>query len=133
MRTTDPVGTALASIAAGATTGAAAIALGTLVVRLTQERGTSAPPEDGAAFLGASLFLGIVLAAATGWQLTRAVDDLWRRGVTAAIAVFGASLLAIVAMPVDTVAGWRGLVAYVLVLAAGAVASARTARRNAAR
>jgi hypothetical protein len=133
VRTTDPVGTALASIAAGATTGAAAIALGTLMVRMTQQAGASDAPETAAAVLSASLIIGITLAAGTGWMLTAAVEDLWRRGVTAAVSVLGASLLAVVTLPLDALVGQPALLVYASLLAVGAVIATRAARRNAAK
>ena len=133
MATTDPVGTALASIAAGSTTGAAAIALGALFVRHGQQQGASTPdPATGATVLLGGVFLGVVLAAGTGWALTRAIDDVWRRGVTAAISVFGAVLLSLLALPADMAAGRVGILMYVVALVVASFVAHHTARRNAA-
>ncbi|MDH4044577.1 MAG: hypothetical protein OEW06_08975, partial [Gemmatimonadota bacterium] len=94
----DLVGVALGSIAAGATGGAAAVALGlvTLRHRLTN-------------LLPLLLFAGIVVAVSVAWTLARPIADWWRRGVTAAIAVFAAMLLTAVTAPVDMAAGTIGV------------------------
>ena len=113
----DPVGTALFSIGAGASTGAALMTGGVATLRYLQAAGE---PDPALAFgiITASALCGIVAAAASGWLHTRRIDDRWRRGVTGAVSVFGAVLLAIVATPVDTLAGPTGLVIYVAALVA---------------
>jgi hypothetical protein len=132
VRTTDPVGTALASIAASSTTGAAAITLGALIVRHLQAPGPDAlPPETGGTVVLVSAFVGIVAAAGTGWVLTGAIDDRWRRGVTAAVSVFGAVLASTVALPIDTLLGRNGLFGYFALLVLAAVYAHAVAHRNA--
>lgn len=111
MATNDPVGTALAAIGAGATTGATIFTGGVLALRVLQAGG-EAPPEQTAPLLTATMFAGIVAAAGSGWITTRAIGDLWRRGVTAAVSVFGAVLLAVAATMADQIAGVVGVSAY---------------------
>lgn len=126
----DPVGTALASIAAGATTGAAIITAGAIVLRTAQARSAAVLSLDtGFAILSATLILGIVAATASGWLLARTITDTWRRGVIAALSVFGASLLALVAAAADLLAGRVGLAAYGTTLVAATIYARTMARR----
>ncbi len=126
----DPVGLALASIGAGAFTGAAAITAGLIVVRSAFT--ATGPTGPGGTVLSTALFLGIVAAAAIGWLLTRSIDDVFRRGVTAVIAAFGGLLLAGLAVPADLVGRVAGLVAYFGLLVAADLWAIRRARRAAA-
>lgn len=127
--TRDPVGLALAALAAGAATGAAVITAGLLLLRSA----FGAPPVDAAAHvvIPASLFLGIVAAAAAGWLLARAIPDFFYRGLTTALSVFGALLLAALAAPADMLGRRLGLALYlVLLVTLGTLAGRRA--RNAA-
>lgn len=130
MRTQDPVGTALASIGAGATAGAACMTAGVLILRLLQRGDPDAlSPDTGGLILSISVSAGLLAAIAAGWSLTRAIDDLWRRGVTAGMAVFGTVLLTLPAAPLDAVLGVGGLATYLVVLVAAMLYLTRTARR----
>ena len=100
-------------------------------MRWTQEAGAPEAPQTAAIVLTTSLLVGVVLAAGTGWMLTAAVENYWRRGVTAAVSVLGASLLAVVALPLDAFLGPAGLFVYVAVLVVAAVVATLTAVRNA--
>lgn len=115
--TSDPVGRALFSIGAGATTGAVLMTGGVGLVRYLQAGGQPSPDLAFGIFTGSALG-GVAVAAASGWVHTRRIDDRWRRGVTAAVSVFGAVLLATVAIPVDLLAGGAGLGIYVVALVA---------------
>ncbi len=130
MTTTDPVGTAVASLGAGATTGAAVITGGMVALRIMQGRGVDlADAGSAAALVGSSLFLGLASAAGTGWIRSRPIPDVWRRGVVAALSVFGAALLSLVCIPVDVGLGPSGLLGYLLVLATAATITTQAARR----
>jgi hypothetical protein len=131
--TTDPVGTALAAIGAGATTGAVALTGGVLALRILQGQPAGIADDTAATLLTVSLAAGLVAAVATGWARTAAIDDYWRRGVTAAIAVLAMALLAVAATAVDQFAGPVGLGGYLLLLVAASIVTHRTARRNAGR
>lgn len=115
----DLVGVALGSIACGATGGAAAVALGLVSVR--------AQLSD---LLPLLLFAGIVVAASLAWALARPIADWWRRGVTAAIAVFAAMLLTAVTAPVDMVAGTTGVLGFATAMIGAAALAGRYARRS---
>jgi hypothetical protein len=119
----DRIGIALGALAAGAAAGAAVTLLG-----LAMFRTNLADARDS---LPLVLFAGIVSAATLGWSLSRAIADTWRRGVTAALAVFGALMLAALAAPADMIAGRAGLMGYAGVLAALAVLAVRYNRRQA--
>lgn len=112
----DPVGLAVASIGAGAAAGAALIAAGAALLRVLQ-RGAAGPVADAAfAILGISLFCGIAAAVIVGWLTARAIRESWRRGVIAALSVFGAFPLAMLAAPADLAGGPAGLGAYLVAL-----------------
>ncbi len=134
MGTNDPVGTAIWSIGAGATSGAVVMTAGVLLVRLLQ----GGDPQNlatqlGTGILGSSVFLGLAVAVATGWLSTRAIPDPWRRGVTAALCVFGAVLLAVLATAADMIAGAGALGVYTGVLCFAAGVAHRGARQAARR
>jgi hypothetical protein len=131
--TADPVGTAIASIGAGAAVGTACTTAGVLALRLLQSGDAAALPADvGGMILSVAVSVGLFAAVLTGWLSSRAIDDTWRRGVTAALAVFGTVLLSVLATPVDLVAGPIGLAAYLVIVIALAVRFLRAARRAAA-
>jgi hypothetical protein len=128
--TSDPVGTALASLGAAATTGAAIITGGTLVRSVQATTPSTVESQTtGFAILWATLVAGIAAAALTGWYLTAALSDAWRRAVVAILSIFGASLLAGLAMPAHMMGGRPALAVYVVALAAAAVYGSRSARR----
>lgn len=118
----DLVGVALGSIASGATGGAATVALGLVVLR----------PNLGS-ILPLLLFAGIVVAATIAWTLAQPIADWWRRGVTAALAVFAAMLLTAVTAPTDMLAGRLGVVGFAALMLGVAVAAARYVKRSRAR
>ncbi len=127
----DPVVRALGGLATGAATGAAVITTGLLVLR-TVQRGRVAETQDTAfVILGASVLLGLIAAAASGWLLSGGIEEAWRRGVTATLAVFGMLMLSLVAVPADLLAGRAGLVGYLVLLSAGGAWSLVHARRAA--
>ena len=132
MPTTDPVGTAVGSIGAGATSGAVLMTGGVFVLRLMQAGDpASVSPDVGGAILSVAVSTGLLAAVAVAWLRSRSIDDVWRRGVTAAVAVFGTVILSVLAAPVDSVAGTAGLGAYLAVLLIATFATHRAARRAA--
>ncbi len=124
-RLPDPLGVAMGGIGAGAGLGAAVITAALVVLRRTL---STAPPW----VLPLVLFLGIASAGTAGWRLARSITDAWRHGVTAALGVFAALMLAAVAAPIDALAGRVGLLAYLIFLGLLAAYGARTAKRAAA-
>lgn len=127
----DPVLRALAGLATGAAAGAAVITGGLVVLRTVQQGGGAETQDPGSLVLSAAVFLGLVVAAASGWLLSRGIEELWRRGVTATLAVFGALMLALLGVPADWMGGRGGLLAYLTVLLAGALYAGVHAHRAA--
>ena len=125
--TPDRIAIALASIGGGATIGAAIVT--TVLVSLRAFQLQSNPQWDAGLLLVVAVFVGIVTAGAVAWFLARRVDDTWRRGVTAALGVFGACMLAALSAPADALGGRTGLMSYLLLLVVGAVYAVRQARR----
>ena len=112
----DPVGVALGSIGAGATTGAAVITTGLIVYRALQGVGGTLTVDQQFFIVTAGLGGGMVAAMATAFTLSRAITDLWRRGVIVASTVFAATILAALAAPIDAVTGATGLIVYAAIL-----------------
>ncbi|MFQ5702565.1 MAG: hypothetical protein ACE5HT_00930 [Gemmatimonadales bacterium] len=135
--TNDPVALALASLIAGAATGATIITAGLITLRsLSGGEGASQQvPSQLTALdivLQASLLTGVIAAAATAWLLTRAIQDYYRRGMVAALGVVGNLVLAGVAVPVDVAGHRAGLAVYLLLLILLTGYSMRKARAAAA-
>lgn len=117
----DLVGVALGSIAAGAAGAAGLLALAMALLR--ERLGTLLP---------LLAFGTILVAVALAWSLAGAIADTWRRGVTAALAAFGAVMLGALTAPADMAAGRMGLGVYGLTVLAGAALAIRYARRRSA-
>lgn len=127
----DPVLRALGGLATGAAAGAAVITGGLLVLRTVQRSGVTETQDAGFYVLSASLLGGLIVAAASGWLLSGGIEELWRRGVTATLAVFGSLMLSLVAIPADGLGGRGGLTAYLLLLVAAALYAGAHAGRAA--
>jgi hypothetical protein len=127
----DPVVRAIGGLATGATDGAAVIVAGVLLLRTLQGGRVAETQDAGFVVLAVTLFAGVATAILSAWLLSRGITVLWRRAVTAALAVCGALLLSLVAVPADLLAGRAGLAGYLIVLVAAA-AYALTQARDAA-
>ncbi len=107
------------------------ITVGLITLRSLQRGGSGGGDTDvQLALLGTMLFAGLATGIATAWMLSRGIPDLWRRGVTSALSVFGATVLAAGAAPMDVLAGRVGLVAYLILLVLATFFSLRLARRT---
>jgi hypothetical protein len=127
----DPVVRAIGGLATGAADGAAVIVAGLLVLRTLQHGRVAETQATGFTVLAATLFAGVAAAILSAWLLSRGITVLWRRAVTAALAVCGAILLSLVAVPADVLAGRAGLGVYLVLLVAGAAYALAQARRAA--
>jgi hypothetical protein len=127
----DPVVRALGGLVTGAADGAAVIVTGLLLLRTVQGGRVAETQDTGFALLAASLVAGVGAAILSAWLLSRGITVLWRRAVTAALAVCGALLLSLVAVPADLLAGRVGLAGYLIVLLAAAGYALAQARRAA--
>ena len=85
--------------------------------------------DEGFLVISVALLLGMISAVATGWLLTKGLDDPWRRGVTSALSVFGTALLSIVTMPIHSLTGSVGLAVYLALLLFVAIMTHRAAYR----
>ena len=121
-RTDDPIGLALGSIGLGATVGATLVTAGILVLRSLQAiGGTGSQPAVEFTVLGTSFFGGIGAGLLTAFLSSQGIEDLWRRAVIAALAVFCTVLLSAITAPVDMVSGRTGLAIYLIALIVGAI------------
>jgi len=118
----DLIGVALGSLVAGATAGAATVAVGLAALRDRLEN-----------LLPLLLFVGIAVAAAGAWTRAAAIVDWWRRGLTAALAVFGAMMLTALTAPVDMLGGRAALAVFALALVVTSVLVTGYARRRGTR
>jgi hypothetical protein len=111
--TQDPVGLALASIGVGATTGGCIMSAGALALRLVQNAyGQGNAPVVEFFVLSGSVVAGVIASILITLIASRAIDDLWHRGVAAAIATIVGILLGALTAPIDMLAGPPGLSAY---------------------
>jgi hypothetical protein len=110
----DLIGVALGALGAGAAAGAGVVTLALMALRDRLQN-----------LLPLIVFAGIVTAAAAAWTLASPVADWWRRGLTAALAVFAALMLTALSAPADRVAGVTGLIALAILLFVAAGMAAR--------
>jgi len=104
---------------AGAAAGAAAVTFALVALRARLDN-----------LLPLLVFGGIVTAAGVAWRCAAPITDWWRRGLTAALAVFGALMLTALSAPADMVAGVAGLLAFGAVLLAVAALAAHHSVRS---
>jgi hypothetical protein len=112
---TDPLAVGLGALGTGAGLGGACITLMLLVIRLVQ-RVEIGRYGESVSQLDPFIFglIAITLAAVFGWRRSRALENLWQRGVIAGLAVFGTLLIAILAVPVWHYLRFIGLVTLAL-------------------
>jgi hypothetical protein len=115
----DLVGVALGALAAGATGGAGVVTLALAALRGRLHH--VLPPI---------VFAGVLTAALAAWLLASPITDWWRRGLTAALAVFAVLMLTALSAPADMVGGVAGLVVYAAALLTAAGMAARYSLRS---
>ena len=118
MTAPNRVGTALWSLVAGSCTGAAACAAALLLI-------PKSPNTLTFVFGG-----GLLVAVVTGWLVSGAITDTWRRAITATICAFGATLLIIGTIVVDLMGQALGILAYGIALTVIAVLAMRRVRAS---
>ena len=111
-REKDPLAIGLGALACGAGLGGGTIIAALLGLFVVQKFGTG---RVGAAF---------------GWRKSRALENLWQRGVIAVLATVGALLLGFLAAPVHRLAGLWGLPVWGLASLALGVTGGRWATRG---
>jgi hypothetical protein len=121
----DPIALVLGSIGAGASSGAAVITVGMIVLRMTSLAQTEAP--ETFTILMIATMAGIVVAIATAWHLTSSIADTWRRGVACAVATMLGLIVSAATAPADMLGGVIALIALLLVFVVVATFSFRGA------
>jgi hypothetical protein len=120
----DPLAIGLGALATGAGLGGATATLAQGVVAILRERLEPAYYSFVGIDLLAGLLAGVALAAIFAWRRSRAIDNLWQRGVIGVLAAVGAILIGFLAAPVDRFFGLAGLAGWLVLSAAfGALGS----------
>ena len=127
----DPLAVGLGSLACGAGFGGGTIVAGLVIVRALEHQVSVASYEESAAdpvLVGA--FAGMAVAAGFGWWRSRALDNIWQRGVIAVMGAIGAVLVSFIAWPVDRLLGIIGLAVWGAMSLVLGGAGSRWARRG---
>ena len=130
-REKDPLAIGLGALACGVGLGGGTIIAALLVVQELQRRLDPTSYRQAAADpLVLGLLAGIAVGAAFGWRKSRALENIWQRGVIAVLATVGALLLGFLAAPVHRLAGLWGLPVWGLASLALGVTGGRWATRG---
>ena len=126
----DPLAIGLGALACGTGLGGGTIVAGLVIVRALEHRVAAVTYEASAAdpVLAATL-AGLGVAATFGWRRSRALDNVWQRGVIGVMSTVGAVLVGFIAWPLDRLLGLASLVVWgAAAFVLGAAASAWAAR-----
>ena len=111
----DPLAIGLGALATGVGLGGAIITLAQGVVAVLRER---VDPMYwrfvGDDPLWAGLVAGLALGAFFGWVRSRAIDNLWQRGVIGVLSAVGAILVGFLAAPIDRFFGLAGMAVWLV-------------------
>jgi len=106
----DPLAIGLGSLATGVGIGGGCLTIAQIVVELLQHRLAPAAVREAAADpLLAGLVAAVVAGAGLGWYRSRAIENMWQRGVIGVLAAVGAILVGFLAAPVDRFFGLVGM------------------------
>ena len=106
----DPLAIGLGALACGTGLGGGTVVAALVIVRALEHHVSAPGYEEGAADpVLAGTLAGLAVAAAFGWRRSRALDNIWQRGVIGALAAVGALLVGFLAWPIDRLAGVAGL------------------------
>jgi hypothetical protein len=126
----DPLAIGLGALLTGIGLGAAVITAALIIVLFTERSSTGNASATGDV-LFISLLGGIAVAALFGWRRSRALDNLWQRGVIAVLAPFGAlTVVFLLTIPARQLLGLAGLAILLVLTVAGGVAGSRWAMRG---
>ena len=109
----DSLAVGLGALACGTGFGGGTIVAALVIVRTLEHQVSVATYEESAAdpvLIGT--FAGMVVAAGFGWWRSRALDNIWQRGVISIMAAVGAVIVGFIAWPVDRFLGLIGLIAW---------------------
>jgi len=109
----DPLAIGLGALMSGVGLGGGTIVAGLAIVRSLERHAGAAGYEDvaGDPVIVATL-AGLLVAATFGWRRTRALENMWQRGVIGVMSLVGALLVGFIAWPVDRLLQTPGLVAW---------------------
>ena len=132
----DPVAIGLGALGAGLGLGGGVLTVSLALVRAVEHANISSRVGDVAVDTSTDilvgLFAGIAVAAFFGWRRSRGIDNIFQRGAIAAIAAFGAVMIAFVfTTAVDHFFGWIGVAVFGLLLIVGGLWSGTWACRAA--
>ncbi len=129
----DPLATGLGALATGVGLGGATITAAQGVV--AQLRARLDPADYGMVGdpLLAGLFAGVVLAAFFGWQRSRAIENVWQRGVIAVLSAVGTLIVGFLAEVAFRLGGTIGLIVWGCASLALGIAGSRWAVRDGGR
>jgi hypothetical protein len=126
----DPLAIGLGALATGVGLGGAAFTLAQGVVAILRERVDAVSYPFFGDDLLAGLVAGVVLAVIFGWRRSRAIDNIWQRGVIGVLAAVGALLVGFLAAPVDHLFGLAGMAVWLILSAGCGVLGSRWAMKG---
>lgn len=127
----DPLAIGLGSLATGVGLGGGCLTLAQIAVEVLQHRLDPAVYRETAADpLLAGLVAAVVVGAGFGWHRSRAIDNLWQRGVIGVLSAVGAILVGFVAAPVDRFFGLVGMLVWLAASVAFGIAGSRWAMQG---
>jgi len=126
----DPLAIGLGALATGVGLGGATFTLAQGIVAILRERVEAAYYPFFGSDLVAGFIAGIALAAIFGWRRSRAIDNIWQRGVIAVLAAVGAILVGFLAAPVEHFFGLAGMAVWLILSAGFGVAGSRWATKG---
>jgi hypothetical protein len=119
----DPLALGLGALGGGAGFGSAFMTMAQIALRLLQDQFE----RIGYQILTAGVIAAVGVGGAYGWYRSFSLDNLWQRGVIAVLASVGALLIGFMAAPLDGLFGIAGMLVWLALTIAFAVASARWA------
>lgn len=126
----DPIAIGLGALACGSGLGGGTIVAGLVVVRALERHVSAVNYQESAADpVLAGTLAGLAVAATFGWRRSRALDNVWQRGVIGVLSAVGAVLAGFIAWPVDRFLGLASLAVWcVAAFALGGAGSAWAVR-----
>lgn len=124
----DPLALGLGALLTGVGLGGTVMTLAQILVSALRRR---LDVVDYQRAVSDPLFVGVMAALAVGalfgWRRSRGIDNLWQRGVIAALAAVGALLVGFLAAVADRMLGLPGLALWGLAALAAGMAGSRWA------
>lgn len=110
----DSLAVGLGALACGTGFGGGTIVAALVIVRALEHQMSTPTYQESAAAdpVLVGTFAGMAVAAGFGWWRSRALNNIWQRGVIAVMAGVGALLVGFIAWPVDRMLGLTGLVVW---------------------